>query len=113
MDHYLTADCELPLVDRSIKLNYSSTLQGSVLTLTCENEILNFNMNATEEILNVICDSNGSWIPIPANFIQSCSPFSTNVTVSPITGIDDICWLLPSNQSCFRQIASYQRDACG
>ena len=32
--------------------------------------------------LSVTCDSNGSWIPNPADFIQSCSSFST--TVSPI-----------------------------
>ena len=100
-------------MDRSIKLNYSSTLQGSVLTLTCENEI---NMNATEEFLNVTCDSSGHWIPNPADFIQACSllNFSTVTTVSPTTGIDDnSCGLLPSNQSCFRQIASCQWDACG
>ena len=105
LKYYLTADCGLPLVNRYLQLNFSSTLQGSVLTLTCENEILNFNMNVTKEILNVTCDSNGSWIPNPADFIQSCSLFST--TVSPTTGIDDnSCWLLPSNQSCFRQIAT-------
>ena len=76
-------------MDISIKLNFNSTLEGSVLTLTCENEISNFTMNATEEILSVTCDSNGSWIPNPADFIQSCSPFST-------TGTDNnICWLLP------------------
>ena len=93
-------------MDRGIKLNYSSTLEGSVLTLICENEILNFTMNATEEILNVTCHSNRSWIPNPADFIQSCSLFST--TLSPTTGTDNnICWLLSSNQSCFKQIASH------
>ena len=91
-------------MDRSIKLNFSSTLEGSVLTLTCE--ILNFNMNATEEILNVTCDSNGRWIPDLADFIQACSPFSTTVTVSPTTGIGgNSCWLLLRIQNCFRQIA--------
>ena len=62
-------------------LNYSSTLEGSVLTLICENEM---SLNSTMT-LSVTCDSNGSWIPNPADFIQSCSPFST--TVSPTTGI--------------------------
>ena len=68
-------------MDRNIKLNYSSTLEGSVLTLTCENEM---SLKSTTETLSVTCDSNGSWIPNPADFIQSCSPFST--TVSPTTG---------------------------
>ena len=67
----------------NINLNFSSTLEGSVLTLTCENEMsLN---STTETTLSVTCDSNGSWIPNPADFIQSCLSFST--TVSPTTGI--------------------------
>ena len=85
--NYHAADCGLPpadchLADRNIKLDCSSTLEGSVLTLTCENEM---SLNSTNKTtLNVTCDSNGSWIPNPADFIQSCSPFST--TVSPTTG---------------------------
>ena len=79
---YHTADCGVPLVDKYLKLNYTSTLEGSVLTLTCENEIsLN---STTETTLSVTCHSYGSWIPNPADFIQSCSPFST--TASPTTG---------------------------
>ena len=81
-----TADCGVPLVNRNIKLDYSSTLEGSVLTLTCENEML-INMNiigSDAEVLNVTCDSDGRWIPDPADFIQSCLLFST--TVSPTTG---------------------------
>jgi hypothetical protein len=80
---YHAVDCGVPLVNRNVKLNYSSTLEGSVLTLTCENEILIANMNTTgagEEILHVTCHSNGNWIPSPADFIQSCT------TVSPTTG---------------------------
>ena len=69
-------------MNRNLKLNYSSTLEGSILTLTCENEM---SLNSTNEMtLSVTCDSSGSWIPNPADFIQSCSPFST--TVSPTTG---------------------------
>ena len=81
-----TADCGVPPADRNIKLDYSSTLEGSVLTLlTCENEMFSINIIGSDaEVLNVTCDSNGSWIPNPADFIQSCSPFST--TVSPTTG---------------------------
>ena len=59
-----------------VKLNYISTLDGSVLTLTCENEMSNMN-TTDEEILNVTCHSNGSWIPDPADFIRSCSPLIT------------------------------------
>ena len=76
------ADCGSLSADRNLQLNYSSTLEGSVLTLTCENEI-SFN-STNETTLGVICDSNGSWIPNPADFIQSCLLFST--TVSPTTG---------------------------
>ena len=74
-------------MDRNIKLNYSSTLEGSVLTLTCENEILSMNTTGPgEEILSVTCHSNRSWIPSQADFIKkSCLPFST--TVSPTPGI--------------------------
>ena len=64
-------------------LDYSSTLAGSLLTLTCEDEM---SLNSTTEMtLSVTCHSNGSWIPNPAEFItKSCLPFST--TVSPTTG---------------------------
>ena len=69
-DH--AANCGLPLMDKNIKLDYNSTLEGSVLTLTCEIET---SLNSTTEMtLSVTCDSNGSWIPNPADFIQSCSP---------------------------------------
>ena len=74
-------------MDRNLKLNYSSTLEGSVLTLTCENEMFNMNSIVNEsdaEILNVTCDSNGSWIPDPADFIESCPlfPVTTLATLS-------------------------------
>ena len=56
----------------NLKLKYSSTLEGSVLTLTCENEMSNTNTTESDvEILSVICASNGSWIPNPADFIQT------------------------------------------
>ena len=38
------------------------------------------NANTTEsdaETLNVTCESNGRWIPDPADFIESCSPSTT------------------------------------
>ena len=69
-------------MNRNLKLNLISTLEGSLLTLTCENEV---SLNSTTEMtLSVTCDSNGRWIPDPADFIQSCSLFRINV--SPTTG---------------------------
>ena len=67
---YNAADCGVPLVDRNVMLNYSnsSTLEGAVLTLTCENDI---NIIADEQVLHVTCHINGSWIPNPALF--TCS----------------------------------------
>ena len=81
------ADCGVPLLDRNVKLYYSSTLDGSVLILTCEN-----NNTTNEQILIVMCRSNGSWIPNPtsiaaahhnknsADLIKSCS---SSMTVQP------------------------------
>ena len=61
-------------MDRNVMLNYcnSSTLEGAILTLTCENDI---NITADKPVLNVTCHINGSWIPNPAQF--TCSPFAT------------------------------------
>ena len=58
----------------NVKLNYTSTLEGSVLTLTCENDKSTMNIT-DEQILNVTCHSNRSWIPDPDDFI--CSSFTT------------------------------------
>ena len=63
-------------MNRNVKLNYTSTLDGSVLILTCENEMSNMS-TTDEQILSVTCHSNGSWTPDPAEFIESCSPFTT------------------------------------
>ena len=59
-------------MNSNIRLNYTSTLDGFVLILTCENEISSIN-TTDEQILNVTCHSNGNWIPDPAGFIKSCS----------------------------------------
>ena len=68
-------------MDKNVILNYSSTLEGSVLTLTCtckhdtytDGELLR---------LSVTCHSNGNWIPDPTQF--TCSP---STTVPPGTEI--------------------------
>ena len=75
-----TANCGVPLVDRSVMLNYSSTLEGSVLiNIDLWNEISN--MNATDEqVLKVTYHSNGHWIPDPAQF--PCS-----LSTTPLSGI--------------------------
>jgi hypothetical protein len=65
-DH--AAECGVPV--SNAKLNYSSTLEGSVLILTCENAT-----SSDEQTVTVICHSNGSWIPDPAEF--TCSSFTT------------------------------------
>ena len=72
--YYHAVDCGVPLTDRNVKLNYSSTLNGSVLILTCENEMSNIN-TTDEQIINVTCHSNGNWIPDPAEF--TCSLFTS------------------------------------
>ena len=66
------ADCGVPV--SNAKLNYSSTLEGSVLTLTCDTS-----ESTDEQSLSVTCRSNGSWIPDPAGF--TCSSF--NNTAAP------------------------------
>ena len=71
------ADCGAPHVNRNVKLYYSSTLDGSFLILTCEN-----NSTTDEQILIVMCHSNENWIPNPADFIKSCSE-SLFTTVPP------------------------------
>ena len=56
-----------------LKFNFSSTLDGSVLVLICENVI-----NTTDErTFSVTCHSNGSWIPDPAEF--TCTSFTTGI----------------------------------
>ena len=59
-------------MDRNVTLNYISTLEGSILTLTCEDDT-----SADGQILrlNVTCHSSGNWIPDPAQF--TCSPPTT------------------------------------
>ena len=57
-------------MDSNVELNFTSTLDGPVLILSCENEMSNIN-TTDEQILSVICHSNGSWVPDPAEFIES------------------------------------------
>ena len=75
------ADCGVPQLDGNVTLNYSSTLEGSVLTLTCTCE---HDTSTDGEILrlSVTCHSSGNWIPDPAQF--TCSP---STTVPPGTEI--------------------------
>ena len=57
-------------MDRNVVLDYNSTLEGSVLRLTCKN-----GRPTDEEILKMTCHSSGNWIPDPAQF--NCSPSTT------------------------------------
>ena len=78
-------------MDRNIKLNFNSTLEGYVLILTCDN-YLTSNINGTDErILKVTCYSNTTnWIPDPADFIESCSLVSTTTTTTTTTTLPGI-----------------------
>ena len=67
-----TADCGVPLMSSNVELNYTSTLEGAVLTFTCKNEMSNISIT-NETIFNVTCHSSGNWIPDPAVLIKSCS----------------------------------------
>ena len=86
MIDYHAADCGVPSVNRNVKLNFSSTLEGAVLILTCDN-YLTSNTNATDQqSLTVICQSNTtSWNSDPADFIESCSSVTTTTTTT-LTG---------------------------
>jgi hypothetical protein len=71
------ADCGVPRLGRNVTLNYTSTLEGSVLTLTCENDTCR---SINEQTINVTCHSSGNWIPDPTQF--TCSSF---ITIPPGT----------------------------
>ena len=71
-----TVDCGVPV--SNAMLNYSSTLEGSVLILTCENDI-----STDEQTLNVTCHSNGSWTPDPVDFTCSDHESLLNFTTVP------------------------------
>ena len=58
-------------MNSNVKLNYSSTLDGAVLTFTCGNEMSSIN-TTNEAAFDVTCHSNGNWIPDPAILIKSC-----------------------------------------
>ena len=60
-------------MDRNVTLNYTSTLEGSILTLSqiCENDI---SSNRQIFRLSVTCHSSGNWIPDPTQF--TCSEFT-------------------------------------
>ena len=87
-----TADCGVPVSNAT--LNYSSTLEGSVLILTCENDT-----STDEQALNVTCHSNGSWIPDPANFTCSSLKFYFNNTTAP-SGMDIVKLIIRRGREC-------------
>ena len=78
--------CRVPLVNRYVKLNFSSTLEGSVLILTCNEKLISTTNAADEQVLKVTCYSNiTSWTPDPTDFIESCSSlyFTTSESIVP------------------------------
>jgi hypothetical protein len=76
-------------VNKNVRLNYNSTLEGSVLTLICENDhdmsIVNTSTQIDRHILNVTCHSDRNWIPNPAYFTECCSAVTTTPGPSGIT----------------------------
>ena len=63
-------------MNSNVKLNYTSTLEGSVLVLTCEKEISNIMKTTDEQVLIATCYSSGSWTPDPSEF--ACLIFTTS-----------------------------------
>ena len=61
--------CGIPVLNSNINLHFSSTLAGSVLILTCQNDTVT---DHDEQILIATCHRNGSWIPNPAQY--KCAP---------------------------------------
>ena len=72
------------MVNRYVKLNFNSTLEGSFLILTCENEKLMSTTNATDQqVLKVTCYSNTiSWTPDPTDFIESYSSLYLTTSIA-------------------------------
>ena len=70
-------------MDRNVTLNYNSTLEGSVLALTCE-----FQNDTSINEQMIICHSSGNWIPDPTHDQFICSPSITvpSTTVPPAAG---------------------------
>ena len=62
------ADCGVPQLDGNVTLNYTSTVEGSILTLTCEDDTYTDGQILR---LNATCHSSGNWIPDPTQF--TCS----------------------------------------
>ena len=62
------ADCGVPRLDNDVMLNYSSTLDCSVLILTCKDGTFR---STDKQILQMTCYSNENWIPNPSQFTYS------------------------------------------
>ena len=56
-----TADCGHPIVNSNVSLNYSSTLEDSLLTFQCKDGLF------PEDVFTASCYQNGSWIPNPSS----------------------------------------------
>ena len=64
----------------TVMSSYSSTLDGSILILTCKDDT---SRSTVEQVFHVTCHSNGSWIPNPADF--TCSSLNIITTALPGT----------------------------
>ena len=68
--HAYTVNCDTPEVNGDISLNYNSTLEGSLLTIECE--------ESSRLTVTVTCLSDGNWSPDPH---QVCSVESTSSNI--------------------------------
>ena len=60
MIHYNAVTCDTPMANSNVNLNYSSTLEDSLLTFQCKDGLL------PEDMFTSRCYRNRTWIPDPS-----------------------------------------------
>ena len=68
---YNIVDCDTPVVNSNVSLNYSSTLEDSLLTFQCKDGLL------PDDVFTSRCYRNLSWIPNPSS--HACATTSAGV----------------------------------
>ena len=67
-------DCTIPMVNSNISLNYSSTLEDSLLIFQCEEGLFPCGVFIAR------CHRNGTWIPNPSN--HKCTTSSAGKSIN-------------------------------
>ena len=62
-----TADCNTPIVNSNVGMNYSSSLEDSLLKFQCEDGLF------PDRVFTARCYRNGSWIPNPSGHVCATS----------------------------------------